>query len=358
MHHGGDHAAERRLRPARPDQVASNWTLADLQKEVTQTVSGNGGWVVLTFHHICSNIGAVGCEADQSISPTTYNAFVSWLKTYVANSANKTSVKTVDQAVRGYLGTKYPAYVTPFNGPARPAAAPGVNALANPSLETTNTATTFPTCFQPAGWGTNAATWSATTAAHTGTAAEQLDLTGYSSGDAKLMPIMDLGSCTPTVTPGVSYNLSTWYTSTAVSQYALYYRDASGAWYYWTSSPWFAASSTWAQATFTTPPAPANATGASFGLALIANGTLVTDDYSFVQPAAGGAAVTASAMKASAVSPSTVSTSAVRGPIAVAPAPQPIKPIKPIRVRVHSHDKPFLPGAGKVAPGTRVAPPS
>ena len=87
--------------------------------------------------------------------------------------------------------------------------------------------------------------------------------------------------------PGNTYNLSVQYESTAASQFALYYRTTFGNWVYWTSSPWFAASSTWATATFTTPAVPAGANGVSFGLALIANGTLTTDNYSFVLPSAG-----------------------------------------------------------------------
>jgi hypothetical protein len=131
------------------------------------------------------------------------------------------------------------------------------------------------------------------------------------------------------VVPGDTYNLSVKYESTAVSQFALYYRTTFGSWVYWTSSPWFAAASTWAQATFTTPAVPAGANGVSFGLALIANGTLTTDDYSFVLPASGGAAIQA----------------ALTGP------PGPIISIANERVRVHSHLRLLIPGRGNIRPG-------
>jgi len=78
--------------------------------------------------------------------------------------------------------------------------------------------------------------------------------------------------------------LSTWYSATGTTQFALYYRDESGAWYYWTSSPWFETASTWTQAIFTTPAVPANDVAMTFGLALISNGTLTRDDYSLVDP--------------------------------------------------------------------------
>ena len=127
--------------------------------------------------------------------------------------------------------------------------------------------------------------------------------------------------------PGNTYNLSVQYESTAVSQFALYYRTTFGSWAYWTSSPWLAASSTWATATFTTPAVPAGANGVSFGLALIANGSLTTDNYSFVLPASGGSA--APALKA--------------GP-ASGTATGPITPITKELKRVHSHLKLQIPG--------------
>ncbi len=197
-------------------------------------------------------------------------------------------MKTVQQVIGG----TFKAGVT-VNPPA-PAAA-GVNALVDPSLTSINSATGFPTCYQPGGWGTNTVAWSNTTnvppGSPTGSQSQNVTITNYSSGDAKLLPTLDLGACTPTVVPGNTYNLSVQYASTAVSQFALYYRTTFGNWVYWTSSPWFAASSTWATATFTTPAVPAGANGVSFGLALIANGTLTTDNYSFVLPLAGAALV-------------------------------------------------------------------
>jgi peptidoglycan/xylan/chitin deacetylase (PgdA/CDA1 family) len=317
-----------------PDQVDSTWTLATLQNQVTSAVNNGGGWVVLTFHHICSNIGAADCQADQSITPTVFNQFVSWLATYKNTAANKTTVKTVDQAVRQYKGASYPAYKNATSVAPKPVAAAGVNALTNPSVETTDAATTFPSCFQAAGWGTNTAAWASTSPGHTGTKAQKLTVTGYSSGDAKLMPNLDLVTCAPSVTPGKTYNLSTWYQSTAISQFALYYRDASGAWFYWTSSPWLAATATpttWTQATFTTPAVPANATAVTFGLALIANGTLTTDDYSFVDPG-------------TATAPASLST-ASSGTAAAAPTAQRQQPAAAAAE---------VPGAGS-RPGTQVA---
>ena len=317
-----------------PDQVDSSWTLAQLKAQVTNANQNGGGWVVLTFHHVCANTGAADCQADQSITPAVFAQFAAWLKAYRDAPANKTTVKTVDQTVRQYKGTAYPAYRTAAAVAPKPVAAVGVNALTNPSLETTDTATSFPSCFQAAGWGTNTAAWVSVSPGRTGTKAQKLTVTGYASGDAKLMPNLDLVTCAPSVTPGRTYTLSTWYQSTAVSQFALYYRDGSGTWFYWTSSPWLAATATpttWTQGTFTTPAVPANATAVSFGLALIANGTLVTDDLSFVDRGTATAARAALATTSS-------------GTAAAPPTAQRKQPSAVAQV----------PGAG-ARPGTQVA---
>lgn len=306
-----------------PDEVDSTVTLAQMEQQVTNAKSHGGGWVILTYHHICSDIGAADCPADLSTTPTIFNAFVTWL---AAQASKGVTVKTVQQVIGGKFNPGVSV------SPPAPAAA-GVNALTDPGLTSIDSSTGFPTCYQPGGWGTNTVAWAGTTnvppGSPTGSQSENVTVTGYSSGDAKLLPTLDQGSCTPTVVPGDTYNLSVEYESTAVSQFALYYRTTFGSWVYWTSSPWFAASSTWTQATFTTPAVPAGANGVSFGLALIANGTLTTDDYSLVLPAPANAAL--------AVRPGS--------------GPGSGSPITDEQLRVHSHLKLLIPGNGKIRPG-------
>ena len=77
---------------------------------------------------------------------------------------------------------------------------------------------------------------------------------------------------------------------------------------------------------------PAGANGVSFGLALIANGTLTTDNYSFVLPLAGAAAPSAS-------------------PAGVLTRPGGGTPISQQKLRVHSHLKLLIPGNGKLRTG-------
>jgi len=136
------------------------------------------------------------------------------------------------------------------------------------------------------------------------------------------------------VVPGNTYNISVWYKSTGTTQFALYYRATNGTWFYWTSSPWFATAANWTQATFTTPAVPAGANGMSFGLALIANGTVTTDDYGF---APGTVA------KVSAAAPAGIKVLGAVSPITLG-----------AKANVHSHARPLIPGAGKVKPHTRI----
>ena len=244
------------------DQTDSSWTLSDLQNAVTNA-QADGGWVQLTFHHICTDCGSLG------VTPALFSEFVSWL--HQQTLSTNTVVRTVGQVVGG---TVKPAVA----GPAVPPMGPGANGAPNPSLETVGS-DNVPECWMTGGYGTNTATWARVTDAHSGQYAERLVVSGYVSGDARLLPMLDLGACAPSVTAGRTYSLRAWYKSTTVTQFALYYRTGVGTWVYWTSSPWFAASASYVQATWTTPPVPTGVTGISFGLNLFGNGTLTTDDY-------------------------------------------------------------------------------
>jgi peptidoglycan/xylan/chitin deacetylase (PgdA/CDA1 family) len=243
------------------DEADDTWTLADLESTVTNAQSNGGGWVILTFHHICDG----DCDS-LAVTPELFQQFVTWLAT---QSANGTTVKTVGQVIGG---TTKPAVTVP------PATA--TDTINNPSLETIDSSTNLPTCWQEAGYGTNTATWATVSPGHTGSVAAQLTVTGYTDGDAKVMPQLDLGTCAPTATPGTSYQLSTWYESTADTQFEVYLRTTSGAWVYWDSSPYFGPQTGWTNATWATPAIPAGYDGIDFGLNLFSNGTLTTDDYS------------------------------------------------------------------------------
>jgi peptidoglycan/xylan/chitin deacetylase (PgdA/CDA1 family) len=249
------------------DEVDATWTLADLESTVTNAQSNGGGWVILTFHHLCDS----GCDS-LAVTPALFSQFVSWLST---QSANNTAVETVAQVIGG---TTQPAVVVP---PATSSAS-----VTNPSFETTNTTTNLPDCWAQAGFGTNTATYDTVSPGHTGNVAARLTMSAYTDGDSKVMPLLDLGTCAPSAIAGASYQLSAWYTSTANTQFEVYLRTTTGGWVYWDASPYFAPATAWSPATWVTQPVPAGYDGIDFGLTLFSLGTLVTDDYSLTSVAA------------------------------------------------------------------------
>jgi Polysaccharide deacetylase/Bacterial Ig domain len=245
-----------------PDSVQSNWTLSDLEGLVTQAESA-GGWMPIVFHHICDN----SCDT-YSTTPAIFGAFLAWLQT------QNVSVKTVSQVIGGSVQA-------PVSAPQAPPAAPGVNGVSNPSLETADTNNAgFPYCWVKSTSGTNNASYAETSNAHTGSAAEQVTISSFTSGDAKLITRQDLGECAPSVVTGDSYTASGWYQSTTLTRFVFWYRDGNGGWHYWTQSPQFSSASSWTKAVWATPAVPSGATALSFGMNIAAVGTLATDDYS------------------------------------------------------------------------------
>jgi peptidoglycan/xylan/chitin deacetylase (PgdA/CDA1 family) len=307
------------------DEIDSTWSLAQMEQVVT-TAESKGGWLIYTFHHF----GTCGAACDPEITLPMFDQFL----TFVQGQASKgVTVKTVHQVIGG---TVKPILTEP----------PSTNTtLPNPSLEASTTGDGFPDCFMPAGYGTNTPTWTRTTDAHTGTAAQTLSVTGYSDGDAELLPTYDLGSCTPVVVAGDTYTLSIWYKSTGITQFSMYTRTSGGFWSYWTSGPWLAPASTWTQATFTTAAVPAGAVGISFGLALIANGSLTTDDYAISGPGVTSSTTTTPSVKAG--TPLLLNGNAS----VTAPAGNTVTPAKPWS----KHAKPTVP---RTAPGKVIAAPA
>ncbi len=148
----------------------------------------------------------------------------------------------------------------------------------NPSLETDNNGDNIPDCWQLGTSGSNTATWTRSSDAHTGSAAERVDITALTSGDRKLVTKQDAGLCSPVATAGHSYQLSAWFKG-GPARFVVYYRDGGGTWHYWTQSPSQAAQAGWTQASWTTPAVPSGAVALSFGLNLAQVGSLTTDDY-------------------------------------------------------------------------------
>jgi peptidoglycan/xylan/chitin deacetylase (PgdA/CDA1 family) len=247
--------------------------LAALKQEVTLAEKNGGGWVQFLFHDICN-----GCS-DLAISAANFQNFLNFVQ---GQAANNVVVKTVAQVIGGPV---QPAVA----GPPLPPAPNGSNATVDPSLEQDVDGDGVPDCFFTNTWGNQNATWTRTTDAHTGSYAENVTISGYSSGSDSLLPNQDLGQCTPTVTPGHQYRITEWYKSNAPVSFDLYYRKSDWSWGYTTSSGSFPASSTWTQSSWVTPTIPSGVNGAIAGLNIAQNGFLTVDDLSFddASPSAG-----------------------------------------------------------------------
>src|SRR4029453_14214256 len=113
--------------------------------------------------------------------------------------------------------------------------------------------------------------------AHSGNVAQSLRITGYASGDRKLL-VTESDACGPAVTPGKAYKLSVAYKSTAGAALTVFRHSAAG-WTYWTDLKSLPATGTWTDVTAATPDVPAGTDQITFGVSLAANGTLLTDDY-------------------------------------------------------------------------------
>lgn len=251
--------------------VESSTTLAMLQEYVTQAEESGGGFVPIVFHHVCN-----GC-ASNSISPALLGQFLDWL----AARSPSTQVATVNEVIGGSV--RPGMFVEPPDTDPPPAS----NLIRNPSLEADTDGNQVPDCWQRGGYGTNSATYSLVSDAYDGDVAQRITISSLSSGGRRLITAQDLGTCAPSVTAGHAYTMTAFYKATAQPRFTVYYRTTSGAWLWFAQSPLLPASSTYRQATYTTPALPADATAISLGLTIFDAGTLTMDAYGLVDATEG-----------------------------------------------------------------------
>ncbi|HEY7145797.1 MAG TPA: polysaccharide deacetylase family protein [Streptosporangiaceae bacterium] len=248
--------------PIEVNSVGTSWTAGTYQSIVRAAQAHGGGWVIFTIHGVCPRTCALG------VTPGMLTQVVSWLR---GQQAHGVVVRTIRQVVGGPLR---PA----VRGPApRPFPPPGI---ANAQLKA-RSGSGAPACFQQAVYGGTAATFGYDPAGGPhGGPAETVRITRIGHGNAKLLPALDLGQCAPQVRPGRGYRAALWYKSDRPVQLELYYRNAAGAWSYWTTSTTFPATAGWRQAAWTTPKTPPGATAVSFGLTARTAATITTTGYS------------------------------------------------------------------------------
>lgn len=265
---------------AAPDHVTNEWTLEDL-KDTVRAAQPVGGWVQLTFHRFCTS----ECNSI-SVTESLFAEFLSWLRSQT--EATPTVVRSVEQVIGG---STQPLVAAPAgSGPA----AAGANRVPNPDLDepgqvsadlpaNVSASDAVPRCWRPDSFGNHQAVFKTVSPGRSGDVAMSLQVKDYRDGEAKLVPAMDLGQCAPEVTPGRAYFLEAWYKSTAPTQFSISYRLERGVWVYWTSSTHFPAAHDYAEARWMTPPVPPGATAISFGLGLLQDGQLTTDDYALTE---------------------------------------------------------------------------
>ena len=241
--------------------VRSTDTLATLQQYVTQAENQGGGWVPLVFHHVCN-----GCNT-YAISVETLMQFLDWLA--AREETTGTVVRTVHEVICGS--------VQPAPGTMPPPES--TNLIENASLETDANGDQTPDCWQRGGSGTNSATYTRSSAAFDGAAAQQITITSYTSGARRLVTRQDTGACAPSVTAGRSYRITARYFATTQPLFTVYYRNTSGSWLWWAQSPRFPTSSSYVQAAWTTPVVPADATAISVGLSITSTGSITMDAF-------------------------------------------------------------------------------
>ena len=157
------------------------------------------------------------------------------------------------------------------------------NLLQNPGLESGSGNT--PTCWALAGYGTNTFAWTWTTDAHSGSRAEDLNITSYTNGDRKLLNAFN-GTCSIATAAGRRYTITVWYKSTARPVFFAFTSTTgpTGAYNYLAQSPQQSPTSTWQQATWSTPAMPAGTTNLSIGMGLSGQaGEVWMDDFAAFQ---------------------------------------------------------------------------
>jgi peptidoglycan/xylan/chitin deacetylase (PgdA/CDA1 family) len=251
-----------------PDSIKSTMPLSQIEGYVLQAEAHGGGMVPLVMHHVADDCGT----DEYCVTTSTLDAFLTWLQ---ARAPQGTVVQELGNVIGGPVNPG-------VAGPPAPPAAGGANLLQNQSLEVDANNDLTPDCWQLGGYGTNTATWTRSSDAQDGSFSELLSMSAFTDGDRRLITRQDLGSCSPSVTPGHTYTVSAYYKTTgnANSRIVVYTRSATGTWVFFAQQPAaLAQAAGWTKTTLTTPAVPAGTTALSIGMSLRSTGTLAMDDF-------------------------------------------------------------------------------
>ncbi len=227
-------------------------------------------------------VDGVNVGSEDTSSPFSY----SWDTTSTTNASHV--ITAVARSSSGQFVTSSPIAITVYNAPA-----PIVtNLVANPSVETSDASNPqMPASWANNKWGTNTVIFSYPVAGHSGTDATRVEITSYSSGDAKwyFTPIPSAATTT--------YQFSDWYRSNTQTSVVVELQNASGGLSYLDLGT-VAASSTWTQTNLTFATKPDTVALTVYHL-ISSTGYLETDDTSVTQatPAVDGNPISNSSLE-------------------------------------------------------------
>ena len=248
--------------------------VADAERAIARVAQNGGGWVPLVFHEVCD-----GCS-EMGVRPRDLDALLTWI---AARRSQGIVVRTVGAVVAGraHALVRAPRHSGPYAQVANAnlssageavSSRPGANGDGIDMEEVTR-------CWRRAGFGVSKATWTRGPVGIGRSMAETVTVSGYESGDRKLIVRPDGGSCSVRVMQGSRYRISVWYRSTAPISLTAYVRDSAGRWRFWMKSPPARPSQGWSRLWLDLPPVAGGVANVSFGASIAANGRMTVDNF-------------------------------------------------------------------------------
>jgi peptidoglycan/xylan/chitin deacetylase (PgdA/CDA1 family) len=258
--------------------------VADAERAIQQVSRHGGGWVPLVFHEVCDHCSELG------VSPNDMRSLLRWIK---AHRADGYVVRTVGRVIGAPARrlVRAPVHAGPYALLVNARLAqPGKAVAAGPDVGGDGVDTQEATrCWRRAGFGVSKVAWTRDPVGIGGTMAETVAVTGYVSGDRKLIVRPDGGSCSVRVQEGVHYRLWVWYRATAPISLTAYVRNSAGRWRYWAKSPAARPSKGWSRLFLDLPSVPAGVGNISFGATIAGNGRMTVDNFGIARsPHSGG----------------------------------------------------------------------
>lgn len=243
------------------------------QKDVETAVGVGAGWTQLTFHGICVR-EATTCQ-EIMVSEQELERLADWLVEQVV--AGRVAIRTVGEVINGDPTAPVPsAYLSTGSAgdPNAEHAAFTPRRSSEPGRRvndfTHQNAQGSPICWNGFAYGDNIANFTITSkTGREGQEALRLELTANGPGEAKWLPIMDLGECSLAAEGGQSREIT--YTARgggAQSQPVAFVRDETGRWTYFSAGRFTPLGEEWSEHTWKTPDLPAGTTALAVGIAL------------------------------------------------------------------------------------------